>query len=241
MWKTERYRHEWKYLIDTAQKEAICSRLGPVMQLDPHATNGGYTLRSLYFEDYFHSAYSEKDAGVLLRKKYRIRVYDCARDRINLECKYKQGPYISKESLSLSVEEYECIRAGECGFLLGKDSPMAREFYLDWQTRLLRPVAVVDYEREPYVMNAGTVRITFDMDVRAAVGSFDIFDPTLPGLPVLEPGKCVMEVKFTEFLPDFVRQVLPDRASEFTAVSKYVLCYEKTAYQNDFEHYWFEN
>ena len=62
MWKTERYRHEWKYLIDTAQKEAICSRLEPMMQLDPHAVNGGYTLRSLYFEDYFHSAYSEKDA-----------------------------------------------------------------------------------------------------------------------------------------------------------------------------------
>ena len=53
MWKAERYRHEWKYLIDTAQKEAICSRLEPVMQLDPHAANGGYSLRSLYFDDYF--------------------------------------------------------------------------------------------------------------------------------------------------------------------------------------------
>ena len=58
------------------------------------------------------------------------------------------------------------------------------------------------------------------MDVRAAVGSFDIFDDTLPVLPVLEPGKCVMEVKFTEFLPQGVREILPDRSSEFTAVSK---------------------
>ena len=82
--------------------------------------------------------------------------------------------------------------------------------------------------------------ITFDMDVRAAVGSFDIFDPTLPTLSVLEPGKCVMEVKFTEFLPQFVREILPDRASEFTAVSKYVICYEKTEYMNSFK-YWHEN
>ena len=55
----------------------------------------------------------------------------------------------------------------------------------------------MDYEREPWVMDEGTVRITFDSNVRAAVGSFDIFDATLPALPVLEPGKLVMEVKFT--------------------------------------------
>ena len=61
-----------------------------------------------------------------------------------------------------------------------------------------------------------------------------------PTLPVLEPGKCVMEVKFTEFLPQFVRDILPDRGSEFTAVSKYVLCYEKTEYMNSFK-YWYEN
>ncbi|MFR7798920.1 MAG: hypothetical protein ACLU37_13135 [Collinsella sp.] len=42
----------------------------------------------------------------------------------------------------------------------------------------------MDYEREPWVMDEGTVRITFDMNVRAAVGSFDIFDATLPALPV---------------------------------------------------------
>ena len=45
------------------------------------------------------------------------------------------------------------------------------------------------------ILDAGTVRVTFDMNVRAAVGGFDIFDSTLPVLPVLEPGKLVMEVK----------------------------------------------
>ena len=49
-----------------------------------------------------------------------------------------------------------------------------------------------------------------------------------------------MEVKFTEFIPNFVREILPDRASEFTAVSKYVLCYTKTAYRRGFE-YWCED
>ena len=56
--------------------------------------------------------------------------------------------------------------------------------------------------------DAGTVRITFDMNVRAAVDGFDVFDRSLPTLPVLEPGKLVMEVKFTEFLPQIVRDIL---------------------------------
>lgn len=240
MWKAERYRHEWKYLIDTAQKEAICSRLAPVMRLDPNAANGGYSLRSLYFDDYFHSAYAEKDAGILLRKKYRIRIYNYSDKSIKLERKKKSGSYIYKESAKLTRQQFYQILDGDYGFLLTSDQPLCREFYYECVSNVMRPQTIVDYERQPWILDAGTVRITFDMDVRAAVGSFDIFDPALPGLPVLEPGKCVMEVKFTEFIPNFVREILPDRASEFTAVSKYVLCYTKTAYRRGFE-YWCED
>ena len=71
MSKAERYRNEWKYLIDTAQKEAICSRLAPVMQLDDNARDGGYLLRSLYFDDYFNSCYDEKLSLIhILEQKY---------------------------------------------------------------------------------------------------------------------------------------------------------------------------
>ena len=72
----EKYRHELKYLISYADKAELAVRLAPVLHLDPHATNGGYFIRSLYFDDYWNTAYEEKDAGVLLRKKYRIRIYN---------------------------------------------------------------------------------------------------------------------------------------------------------------------
>ena len=103
--KNERYRNEWKYLIDTAQKELICKRLFPYLELDKHAKNGGYMIRSLYFDDYFQSAYEEKDAGVLKRKKYRIRIYNCSDSSIKLERKKKFGSYIYKEAASLTREE----------------------------------------------------------------------------------------------------------------------------------------
>ena len=240
MSKPERYRNEWKYLIDEAQKEAVCARIGPLLKLDKHAQDGGYMIRSLYFDDYFNSAYEEKDAGVLRRKKYRIRVYNCSDSSIKLERKKKFGAYIFKEAASLTRDEVYKILDGDYEFLLHSDKPLCREFYYECVSNVMRPRTIVDYDRIPYILDEGTVRITFDMKVRAAVGSYDIFDDTLPALEVLEPGKCVMEVKFTEFLPQFVREVLPDRASEFTAVSKYVLCYEKTEYMNSFK-YWYEN
>ena len=240
MSKNEKYRHEWKYLIDTAQKELICQRLFPFLQLDKHAVGGGYMIRSLYFDDYFNTAYEEKDAGVLERKKYRIRIYNCSDSSIKLERKKKFGSYIFKEDAPLTRDEVYKILDGDYDFLLQSKYPLCREFYFECVSNVMRPRTIVDYDREPWTLEEGTVRITFDMDVRAAIGNYDIFDPTLPTLPVLEDGKCVMEVKYTEFLPKVIRDVLPDRASEFTAVSKYVLCYEKTEYMNSFK-YWYEN
>lgn len=68
--KKEIYRNEWKYLISTSEKELLKLRLKPFLVADPHAKDGGYLIRSLYFDDYWNSAYEEKEAGVLMRKKY---------------------------------------------------------------------------------------------------------------------------------------------------------------------------
>lgn len=237
--KKELFRNEWKYLISEGEKELLRLRMSPFLHLDPHADEGGYMIRSLYFDDYWNSAYEEKEAGILMRKKYRIRIYNYSDRSIKLERKKKHGSYIFKESAPLTREEVEKILAGDYEFLLKRQYPLCREFYVECVSNMMRPRTIVDYDREPWIMDEGTVRVTFDRDVRAAIGSFDIFDPTLPTLPVLEPGKLVMEVKFTEMLPQIVRDILPPHAAEFTAVSKYVLCYEKTRYMNGFE-YWYE-
>ena len=72
-------------------------------------------------------------------------------------------------------------------------------------------------------MEAGTVRVTFDRDVRAARPGQDLFDPGIPSYGVLEPGRMIMEIKFTRLparagapdlppagpAPDLGLQVLP--------------------------------
>ena len=66
--KKECFRNEWKYLISTSEKELLKLRMKHFLKLDPHAGTGSYMIRSLYFDDYWNSAFEEKEAGVLMRK-----------------------------------------------------------------------------------------------------------------------------------------------------------------------------
>ena len=102
------------------------------------AKGNGYMIRSLYFEDYFNSAYAEKESGVLMRKKYRIRIYDCSDRSIKLERKKKFGSYIYKESAPLTKEEFYRILDGDYQFLLKSPYPLCREFYVECVSNLMR-------------------------------------------------------------------------------------------------------
>lgn len=237
----EAFRHEQKYLISLKDKYLIRQRIRNIMALDKHVKQESYTIRSLYFDDYWNSAYEDKQAGVLIRKKYRIRIYNYTDQVIKLERKRKHGAYIYKEDAPLTKEEFYKILDGDYGFLLKSPHQLCREFYVECMANVLRPRTIVDYEREPWTLEAGTVRVTFDENIRAAVGSFDIFDANLPTLEVLEPEKLVLEVKYTEFYPDIIKEIIPADATEYTAVSKYVLCYDKTNYSRSLNDYWYDN
>jgi len=235
------YRHEYKYLISKAEMIDMQIRMRPYFKLDPHAGENGYIIRSIYFDDYWNSAYEEKDMGVFNRKKYRIRFYDFNDEVIHVERKKKAGAYIYKESAPITHEELDKILNGDYEFLLKKDNNLLREFYYECITNVLRPRVIVDYDRVPYIMDYGTVRITFDEKVRAAsVYGDNVFDKDGMSMEVLEPNKLILEVKYTEFLPRIVQDMIPGGAKEFTAASKYVMCCDKLMYLHDYG-YWYEN
>ena len=70
-----KFRHELKYLIHESEAELLRQRFTTVLDIDEHAKNGEYFIRSLYFDDYWNSAYNGKLAGISERRKYRIRTY----------------------------------------------------------------------------------------------------------------------------------------------------------------------
>lgn len=137
--RSEVYRHELKYRISYAEKAALELRLAPLLRRDAHAKPGGYRIRSLYFDDWWNSAYGEKEAGVFLRKKYRIRIYDGSDAVIKLERKKKVGSYIYKEDAALTREETGRILRGDYGVLLASPQNLCREFYVECVSHVLRP------------------------------------------------------------------------------------------------------
>lgn len=229
-----KYRHELKYLINHRDKELLCARLSGIMQRDANTVDGRYKIRSLYFDDYWMTAYRDKMMGVFERKKYRIRIYNDSDSNIKLECKMKSGNYIHKKAVSLTRDETDMILRGDYGFLLKKEKSMYHEFYYQCVSRVLRPCVIVDYEREPFVCEAGDVRITFDTDVRSTVMFSDFFRSDLPSVYALEPGTLIMEVKYTELLPNIIRKALPAETSGATAASKFTMCYENSAFYHAF-------
>lgn len=221
------FRHELKYRISNGEKQIIKKRLDEVLKKDEHAVQGIYRIRSLYFDDFWNSAYEDKLSGIAVREKYRIRFYEYNDAHIKLECKHKQGNYIYKEAASLTREETERILQSDFSFLAERKEELCKRFYYQCISRLLRPRVIVDYVREPYIYEAGDVRITFDSEIREAQFLGDLFDPYLPSHAVMDAGELIMEVKYTSFLPEFIRQIIPAGASDYTAASKYVMCYEK--------------
>ncbi|MDD3393950.1 MAG: polyphosphate polymerase domain-containing protein [Anaerotignum sp.] len=221
------YRHELKYRINDLEKAVLIKRLHHLISLDANAKNGQYTIRSLYFDDICNSAYEDKVRGIADRKKYRIRIYNCSDQLIKLERKEKIDQYIKKEAVTLTREETEKLISGDFHFLEKRQEPVCRMFYLECLLNHMKPKVIVDYERIPYIYLPGDVRITFDMHVRTGLLSYDIFDSELPTLEVLSGGELILEVKYTEFLPEVIRNLLPMSSSNHMAYSKYVLCYEK--------------
>lgn len=222
------YRHEMKYIISDMVYKELSTVLGALMEHDPHTgADGEYSIRSLYFDDMYRTAYKEKMDGVQIRKKYRARIYNCSDRKIALECKHKNGAYIYKESANLTRAEYDSLIRNDLGFLLKKENQMAREFFIDAGTNLIRPSVIVDYEREPFINDVGTVRITFDKHVRAVSPKDDIFWEKAPSFAVLPQGQMILEVKFTGRLPEKIRKIFKAYPLVQCSASKFCMCVDE--------------
>lgn len=219
-------RHEQKYYINYAEYHYLRARLEEFLRVDKNAEPGvGYHIRSLYFDDMYNSAMWEKEQGVYKRHKYRIRVYNKSDQVIRLERKEKFGEYISKTSVPLTREQVETIlRRGDLGFMLDFKKEMATDFFIETKAMLLRPVVVVDYQREVYIMDEGNVRITFDKELQAGVDTCNLFDPDMIVLNAMPENQMVLEVKYDDFCPKIVERLLKLSRHERCAISKYVIC-----------------
>ena len=218
-------RHELKYFINKGDMIALGHRLGGLMKADAHADERGeYFIRSLYFDDAYNTAYYDKVSGVMGRDKYRIRIYNLSDQVIYLERKRKIGDLIKKSSVRISRKLCEQLIDGNPNSLLKANHPLLSDMYREMRTKLLKPVVLVDYTREVFLLPVENVRITFDKGLKTAVNSTDLFNPNLMTVSPLDDGHEILEVKYDHFLPDTVSALLADTPVIRSAISKYILC-----------------
>ncbi len=189
------YRHELKFLVTEETLQRIRYRLMPLMIPDSHQGPEGYTIRSLYFDDFADSAVADILAGVDDRAKYRIRIYDGKTSFIRLEKKSKRANMCKKESKELTVEECRQYMAGVEHFMVP-----------EMQAKHMRPVCIVEYDRYAYTYPIGNVRITFDRNIRGSARIQDFLNEKINCVPALGTNQHILEIKYDEVLPQFIAE-----------------------------------
>lgn len=218
-----KYRHEWKHEISLTDMYALRSGLSAVMKLDDHTVNGAYQIRSLYFDNTEDKALREKIYGVNYREKFRIRYYNGDTTHMMLEKKSKVNGLCSKEQQEISGQIVKQILAGEDLHMEIEPGTLLYELLDKMRTQGMMPKTIVDYTREPFVYDAGNVRVTLDYDLRVGLHSQDFLNPDCITVPVLE-APIILEVKWDEYLPDCIRRIVQIPTSHEEAFSKYAMC-----------------
>lgn len=218
-----KYRHEWKHEINESDRRVLLARLSAVMKRDAHAVNGAYRIRSLYFDTPGDKALREKLDGVNRREKFRIRYYNGDTSFIVLEKKSKLSGLCAKQSCRLSAAEAQRIVDGDLSWMPGSDRALCVELWSKMNAQGLRPKTIVDYTREPYIYAPGNVRVTLDYDIRTGLSCMDFLDPDCPTIPAGD-APILLEVKWDEFLPDIIRDIVQLPGRHASAFSKYAQC-----------------
>ena len=218
------FRHEYKYLVTHSQAEILMGRLTPILTVDKHTENRSYTIRSIYYDDIEDNCYYDTENGNDPREKIRIRIYNTKTDYISLECKRKEHSLTQKTSSLLSYKQCMELINRIIPDDLDPSDPVIAKMIDKIKCHGYYPKTIVEYDRVPLVYPDGNTRITFDYNLRAssAIGAF--FDNNLHTRSIMPKGKLLLEVKYDEFLPVFINNMLQIDDISQTSFSKYYYC-----------------
>lgn len=218
-------RHEIKVFINYSDYISLKNRIKAFAKLDTNASeNGIYHIRSLYFDNFNDKALMEKINGYNNREKFRIRFYNNNHSFIKLEKKSKSNGLCYKSSSPLNKDECIKIINGDIDFLINSENELLEEFYCKLKHQCLKPKTIVDYTREAYIFNAGNVRITIDSNIRSGLYSHDLFNSNLTTSRIIDGNPIILEIKYDNFLPEIIKDLIQTNTRNQTAVSKYAAC-----------------
>lgn len=214
------YRYEKKFLINNLQMELLKNNLSAALYLDENVKgeDGSYFIRSMYFDDYKDTSYFQVIDGISKREKYRIRYYNYDPSYITLEKKSKVNN-LGKKDKDLLTEEMvmKFIRNEE----IDTDKKVVTELQSKMKTSFYKPVVIIDYLRKAFTYPVNDVRITLDYNISCSYEVDKFFEKNINSIPLLDKDTAILEVKYNDFLPDVIKQVINIKNLEVTSFSKY--------------------
>ncbi len=214
-------RIELKYSISPLLYQRIKAEIMPYMVLDPYSKrepSSTYTVHTLYLDTHNLEFYFDKIDGVRRKRKLRVRTYDPVfkRDRshIFVEIKDRHHNVIVKSRAYLSCPAFDQFFDYETTEHLkgrhDRDEIKMLDTFIYWKViKALKPAAAVRYQREAYFGDADErLRITFDRDLECRPVSEIDFATDESEWTAIGSRGLIMEIKFSGFIPYWLRRVI---------------------------------
>lgn len=228
-------RQEHKFVVPVYQMDALRSAISPHVIADNHKAlqdSNRYAVRSIYFDTFDLKDFYEKESGLQLRKKLRVRGYaaGCDKAEVFLEIKWKRDNLISKDRVPVPYNQLAPLLAtGNVDTIIHprSDFPKGMEHATRFLFHLKRshrvPVNLVTYTREAYVGKFNhSDRITFDSNIRSLMfpGLEDLYEDARL-VPFLT-REFVLEYKSEHPTPRWFQDIVQRFSLNKQAYSKYV-------------------
>ena len=237
-------RYELKFPVTLSQKLAFMSDISSGLVADPNGISATYRVSSMYFDTDELQAYWQKMDGEALRKKYRLRFYTAALEgeqRIQtafMEIKHRINDLVFKERVKLTDDGANCILA-DARELANLDRHVVADALATGRTTIntIRKAAsvpgffavnVISYLREAWEGSFDRrLRLTFDSSCQAYTPATYLDVALNSGSNILRHDEFIMEVKFDEAIPRWMRDVVSKHSIRLSRFSKYAFGVER--------------
>ncbi len=226
-------RFEFKYVLSAAKRKQVEEDLLYFLEYDPFVANQKnhkYSVRSLYYDDPNYTSFHDKIDGLHSRSKFRLRTYTRSpleSAPLFLEIKGRHNNLVFKHRTPVLKEGIDWASIGDrvlTDAILSQTekSPVLDQFQLELYRKGLRPVALIDYERRPYISRYDpNFRITFDEKL-IATNAMELFPKVKATMKKVIAGYTIVEVKFRHHLPSWFHQVIQAHELRRVSISKIV-------------------
>jgi SPX domain protein involved in polyphosphate accumulation len=228
-------KYEFKYPIPIEHIDRIRSLILPFVTSDENVNRGdgkAYTVRSIYFDTRDYTYFNEKIEGLRDRKKVRIRGYNTVTPEsvVFLEIKRKKDKTTWKHRAPVKYSDLaELLKSGDCERYVLKTKAGSlhdsKRFLYHLHRSCLQPTALIIYNREAYFGKCDrSFRLTLDRDLRGSM------HPALDSLfkedriRFFDPRYFIMEVKFFDVFPSWLKNVINELELQQKSFSKYANC-----------------